>query len=394
MTKNKKIESLFTDGGCLSAEAINKYVNGLLSGSDNELVKKHINECAFCADAVEGYKNIKLKEPIVKTVQQINREIEKKYETVRPGTLFINRKILAYSSLAATVLILLGLFLLINNNKLRQNKIVSENLLTKEKAGPVTSFDSMHKGEQAAKTTMPKEHAAPAKHLHTAVTEGGGEQPAALAGTRQKSEQPAAETLEKYELSDAETQDSDELPAIENQAIEERILIAESEVTSDATGADITAGFGAAKSPTAPSIRSSETTKTVRYETATIRGAKKSAAKEYYQMEETLPVSTEIIDAPPMFDNDGIEKFKEYVQKNIKYPAKAKNSDIEGEVLVSFIVDSTGRVTDPKIISGIDSLLNREALRVVSSSPLWVPGIKNGQPVKTTYTIPVKFKLK
>jgi TonB family protein len=383
MTKNKKIESLFTDGGCLSAEAINKYVNGLLSGSDNELVKKHINECAFCADAVEGYKNIKLKEPIVKTVQQINREIEKKYETVRPGTLFINRKILAYSSLAATVLILLGLFLLINNNKLRQNKIVSENLLTKEKAGPVTSFDSMHKGEQAAKTTMPKEHAAPAKHLHTAVTEGGGEQPAALAGTRQKSEQPAAET-----------QDSDELPAIESQAIEERIFIAESEVTSDATGADITAGFGAAKSPTAPSIRSSETTKTVRYETATIRGAKKSAAKEYYQTEETLPVSTEIIDAPPMFDNDGIEKFKEYVQKNIKYPAKAKNSDIEGEVLVSFIVDSTGRVTDPKIISGIDSLLNREALRVVSSSPLWVPGIKNGQPVKTTYTIPVKFKLK
>jgi TonB family protein len=392
MIKNKKIESLFTNGGCLSAEAINKYVTGLLSGKENELVKKHIDECAFCADAVEGYKSIKLKEPIIKTVQQIDREIENKYVTIRPRTLFINRKVLAYSSLAATILILFGLFLLINNSKLRQNKIVSENLPKKEKAAPLSLYDSMPEAKQAAKAAMPKEKAAPAKPLHTAVTKGGGEPP--VTGTREKGELPAAETLEKYELSAIETQDKDELPAVESHVIEEKIFIAESEVPSDAAAADITAGFAEAKSPAAASVRSAETTKAVKYETASTKGSKKWAAKEYYQAEETLHVSTEIMDAPPMFDNDGIEKFKEYVQKNIKYPAKAKDSVIEGEVLVSFIVDSTGRVTDPEIISGIDSLLNREAVRVVSSSPLWVPGIKNGQPVKTTYTIPVKFKLK
>ncbi len=154
------------------------------------------------------------------------------------------------------------------------------------------------------------------------------------------------------------------------------------------------AGIGEVESPAASSVRSAETTTAVKYEAASIRGAKKSAAKEYYEAEEILPATTEITDASPRFDNDGIEKFKEYVQKNIKYPAKAKKSVIEGEVLVSFTVDSTGRVTDPEIISGIDSLLNSEALRVVSSSPLWVPGIKNGQPVNITYTIPVKFKLK
>jgi TonB family protein len=370
MTKNKKIESLFTPGGCLSAEAIHKYVTGLLSDKDNELVKKHIDECAFCADAVEGYKSIKLKEPITKTVQQINREIEKKYETVRPRTLFMNRKVLAYSSLAATILILLGLFLLINNNKLRQNKIVSENLQTREKTGPVTPYDSMPEGEQAAKAVMPKEKAAPSKPLHTAVTKGGDEQPA------------------------AETQDKNELPAVENHVIEKKTFIAESEATSDDTGTGVAAGLGEVESPSAANVSSAETTTAAKYEAASIRGTKKSAAKKYYKAQESLPVSTEIMDTPPMFDNDGIEKFKEYIQKNIKYPAKAKDSVIEGEVLVSFIVDSTGRVTDPKIVNGIDSLLNREALRVVSSSPLWAPGIKNGQPVKTTYTIPVKFKLK
>ena len=191
--------------------------------------------------------------------------------------------------------------------------------------------------------------------------------------------QPAEETLEKV---------------AENHFINEKIFIAESEVTSDATGAGVAAGIEEAESPTATSIRSAETTAAVKYETASIRGAKKSAAKEYYQAEEIEPDITKIMDASPKFDNDGIEKFKEYVQKNIKYPAKAKKSLIEGEVMVGFTVDSTGRVTDPEIISGIDSLLNNEALRVVSSSPQWVPGIKNGQPVNTTYTIPVKFKLK
>jgi TonB family protein len=392
MTKSEKIESLFTSGGCLSAEAINKYVNGLLSEKDNELVKKHIDECAFCADAVEGYKSIKLKEPIIKTVQQINSEIEEKYETVRPRTLFINRKVLAYSSLAATILILLGLFLLINNNKLRQNKIVSENMLTREKSGPLTSYDSMPEGEQAAKAAMPKQKATPAKPLHTDVTKEGGELNAAV--TREKVEQPAAVAVEKVEQPAADIQSKNEPPVAESHDIKEKIFITESEVTSDATGAGVADGIGEVESSAPTSVRSAETATAVKYKAASIRGAKKSADKEYYQAEEVIPAITETMDASPRFDNDGIEKFKEYVQKNIKYPAKAKKSVIEGEVLVSFTVDSTGRVTDPEIISGIDSLLNSEALRVVSSSPQWAPGIKNGQPVNITYTIPVKFKLK
>jgi TonB family protein len=381
MTKNKKIESLFTISGCLSAETINNYLSGHLNAEETELVKRHINECAFCADAVEGYESIKLNEPINESVRQLNREIEKKYEAVRSGAPFINRKVLAYSSLAATILILVGLFIVINNNKERQKKIISENLITRKESVSITSHDSIPEGEQAAKAAMPKEKAAPA-------------QPLPAAGTHEKSEPAIIKTEDKNELAAAETQSKVEPPVAESHVIEEKIFIAESEVISDVTGSDITAGYGEAESPATATVRSSETTKAVKYETASVRGAKKSAAKEYYQAEEALPVSTEIMDAPPIFDNDGIEKFKEYVQKNIKYPAKAKDSVIEGEVLVSFVIDSTGKVTDPEIISGIDSLLNSEALRVVTSSPMWVPGIKNGQPVNISYTIPVKFKLK
>lgn len=95
----------------------------------------------------------------------------------------------------------------------------------------------------------------------------------------------------------------------------------------------------------------------------------------------------------PKFQGGDIKTFEKYIQQNIVYPPTAKAKKISGKVYIRFIVDETGKVTDIKIIRGVDPLLDAEAIRVIKSSPLWIAGKQDGKPVKIIYTIPIEFSL-
>lgn len=82
-----------------------------------------------------------------------------------------------------------------------------------------------------------------------------------------------------------------------------------------------------------------------------------------------------------------------YFAKNIKYPQKAINQDIEGKVFVTFVVTSSGDVDDVKLLKGIGYGCDEEALRVVKSMPKWIPGKNGGREVKVRMNIPIVFKL-
>lgn len=68
-------------------------------------------------------------------------------------------------------------------------------------------------------------------------------------------------------------------------------------------------------------------------------------------------------------------------------------SGIEGEVTLGLVIDTDGRVTDVKVLESVNPFLDREAVRVVSGSPKWSPGEKDGRPVRVFYTFPVIFRL-
>lgn len=95
----------------------------------------------------------------------------------------------------------------------------------------------------------------------------------------------------------------------------------------------------------------------------------------------------------PTFQGGDLNKFRDYVQKNTKYPEAAAEMGIQGRVRVSFVVEKDGRVSNVKVISGVDPLLDREAVRVVQSSPRWEPGKQRGLPARVGYNIPVVFYL-
>jgi|TARA_B110000495_G_scaffold203704_1_gene228942 protein TonB len=99
-----------------------------------------------------------------------------------------------------------------------------------------------------------------------------------------------------------------------------------------------------------------------------------------------------VVENMPLFPGGDLGLMK-FIQKNVKYPAIAKEYNITGKVYVSFIVDRQGKVTNVKIVRGVDKNLDAEALRVVSSLPRYTPGKQRGKAVRVMFTIPINFTL-
>lgn len=89
----------------------------------------------------------------------------------------------------------------------------------------------------------------------------------------------------------------------------------------------------------------------------------------------------------------GEEALKKYVEDNIQYPPKAIKNNIQGIVVVQFVVDKNGKIGSVKVVRSINKFLDREAIRLVKTLPDFTPGRMDGKPVGVWYTLPVNFKL-
>ena len=89
----------------------------------------------------------------------------------------------------------------------------------------------------------------------------------------------------------------------------------------------------------------------------------------------------------------GLEAFSKYLSKNIRYPAVARENGTQGRVIVQFVVEKDGSLTDLKVLRSLGDGCDDEAMRVLKASPHWKPGIQNGRPVRCTYTVPISFTL-
>ena len=127
-------------------------------------------------------------------------------------------------------------------------------------------------------------------------------------------------------------------------------------------------------------------------------GVSKMFAKEH---EYLIPMSKEgangnkpfdVVEQMPQFPG-GPAALMEFLSKNVKYPQEAYKNGIQGRVIVTFVINKDGSISDAKVVKSVDPQLDEEALRVVHSMPNWIPGRQNGEPVNVKYTVPITFKL-
>ena len=100
----------------------------------------------------------------------------------------------------------------------------------------------------------------------------------------------------------------------------------------------------------------------------------------------------DVVEQMPSFPG-GPSALFEYLSKNIKYPVVAEENGIQGRVIVTFVVERDGSITDVRVVKSVDPSLDKEASRVVKAMPKWIPGKQNGSAVRVKYTVPVTFRL-
>jgi protein TonB len=106
------------------------------------------------------------------------------------------------------------------------------------------------------------------------------------------------------------------------------------------------------------------------------------------------PIPFVQVEEKPLFNGeDPNTAFAKYIARNLIYPEIAARNGVHGRVIVQFVIDEKGSLTNPVILRSVDPALDAEALRVLNSSPGWTPGKQRNKPVKVSYVFPINFVL-
>lgn len=105
-------------------------------------------------------------------------------------------------------------------------------------------------------------------------------------------------------------------------------------------------------------------------------------------------IAFQLVEEKPSFNGGDANEFSKWVNSKLQYPEIAKENGVQGRVTLQFTVNPDGSVSNVKVLRGVDSSLDKEAVRVVSMSPKWKPGKQRDRAVKVTYTFPVIFQLR
>ena len=113
----------------------------------------------------------------------------------------------------------------------------------------------------------------------------------------------------------------------------------------------------------------------------------------FFAIFEKYPVDVFTIVEETATPKEGLTAFYEYVKNNLRYPAEARRKGVEGKVFVQFVINIDGSLSEFKVVKGIGSGCDEEAVRIIKESPAWNPGKQRGIPVKQRYTMPFLFRL-
>lgn len=101
----------------------------------------------------------------------------------------------------------------------------------------------------------------------------------------------------------------------------------------------------------------------------------------------------DVVEQMPCFPG-GQGRMLEFIEKNLRYPKALEETCVQGRVIVAFVVERNGKLSNIKVVKSLEPALDKEALRIVKLMPRWIPGRQNGITVRVKYIIPITFRLK
>ena len=208
-----------------------------------------------------------------------------------------------------------------------------------------------------------------------------GEQKVVLIDMTNKADEPEPEPIEQEKPEVRQNEELITYQATELQIVEDQNVNEEDEIMSQDERMQTDAIAG--------SVTNSEGTTNINNISEQI---KEVVVEDKKPVEEKPAEIFKSVEQMPQFPG-GDEALIKYLSSHINYPPMAAENNIQGRVVVAFVVDKTGKVGEVNVVRSVDKDLDREAVRVCKSLPKFVPGRQNGQPVSVWFTLPVTFKL-
>jgi len=361
--KELGINIYFTQSGCLTLKALERYKSSDLDAKYRELIKSHLASCKLCSEAFEGLKLLPDRKNIYKTITGINQNLneiilndnEKKQSHKSSGKLF-------YIYAAASILILFGLLFYLK-------------LLSNKSNPDFSNFDIPKNVE------MPLPSASPI-NVHN-VENSGNMQENRIDKTK------VFEKLKHIKISISEIDEGDffdeelEISNDKNEEVSEDKVEKNKPYNKEGILIDMVMVKSEANTKGGPSAPS----QFPHFQIKPNSNNRRLNKKEYKQ--ETVFT---IVETMPQFPG-GETGLRKYLQSNLRYPSKARKEGKEGKVYISFVVNSFGKVTDAIIVKGMGAGCDELALHTIEKMPLWKPATQQGKAVNVRFVIPIYFNL-
>jgi TonB family protein len=409
---NDHKHKIFNPTDCIPEQTMFDYIDNKLSAKERHAVEKHLLDCEFCSDALEGLELVKDRERIGIINQKINEYIA---ATTSRKVVNINYRTIV--AVAAGLALLIGSVFYFNQFTSDKSMDVADLKEQPSEPMPIAAEEiTADSITPAGNQTETKEDAAQPLAEKQARKSEGKNTPPALNETNLTTTSPAAGAVtpitipeqivnnnNKTIIAGEQSKKSDEFKKEEKEALANEGYSAPapapSRMAEDFATKEKEKIAGSAK-PLSPTARTKK---------------QKSAAPAY---DTDAPKATEsddrdllsiqsnssdkniekdsvylFADEMPMFPGGNAEMLK-FISANLKYPKPYTESNLSGTVFVQLIVNKEGKITEPKIIKSLNPDMDAEVIRVIKKMPGWKPGKYQGKTVSVRYNLPVKIGLK
>lgn len=431
MSELKKHIDLITNSGCLTTEALKGYYTDKLSVLEKVQVKDHLDSCELCSDALEGFELMTDPDKINSIVSEINENLQSSYvkniEILQIKKSKLQTRLL-YFAAAASVLLLIGLYFFLPNyvndesvsqsisqvvdldkksipsmplGKYRElNQQVQKQPKQNENIEQVSQKDTpneiinkvevkekniVNQPQQAKKQSEDINYVAPLKALRAP------ESIPELSADKETEQERTIESEDYVAVDIAST-----LPLeyyIGGVVVYDKTFEQVESSSYSSKSVAISGSSASSKKMNAiPQMAESASKKEKgRKQTEDMVAEEKSDYKNESELTDEdhfFSLGNEV----PQFPG-GYEALIEYLNSNLNYPKEARKQSLQGQVVVSFIIEENGEVSSAKIIHGVGGGCNEEAIRVIKLMPAWQPAYKEGNPVRVLFNMPITFKL-
>lgn len=432
MSKSNTHINLFTNSGCLTADALNGYMSGVHSDLQKDQVDGHLEVCEFCSDALEGLQLIADPQKVNSVVSEINENLKKTLpdpDNIR-STKIKKQTRLYYYAAAASIVILMGFYFYLQNNFINESGIESitqvvdleeRNLPPMPKA-KFEKIDPQPDGvsnqsfkeveptqKKGSKKQARKERKIQVAEVNQSIVTEKEELDITyvppLKAVRAPNDIPKSLGSQERATDVAETIEPEEYIAVDIASVQPIEYYIGGVIVYDKGNEKLSIVASSAK-------HDAMSGKSSRHKSMDLV-PQKIASESNKSMEDEL-MDEAFLEEQNDFENEsqltdenhffslgnevpqypgGYEALMEFLNNNLSYPKDARELGLQGQVIISFMIEENGKISSSTIIKGIGGGCDVEALRVIELMPDWQPAYKDGKPMKVLFNMPITFKL-